>query len=57
MKVSMDKYGYLHIEAETPIECYALGKWLDGKLDHDNLSTKWIIIKTDIDDESCNKQD
>ena len=47
MKVSIDEKGMMLIEAETPLESYALSKWCDDYMV--NNHNDHITIKTGIE--------
>lgn len=41
MNASIDELGTLHVQAETPLESYALRKWADENFSSDGSMHKW----------------
>ena len=59
MKAEIDEHGNLKIEAETPLECYALERWVDKnfgckKIDL-NMEFDWSYPKVEITYSSINE--
>lgn len=44
MRVTIDRHGVLKIEAQTPLEAYALGKWCGDNLVDGVLTTTEFFL-------------